>query len=56
VFDGLVTVLKNGRSWPIGTIWKVDWIANGTTEGLSITVAIPPVFEAYATFYERTES
>jgi hypothetical protein len=25
---------------------------NRTTDGLSITTAIPPVFEAYATFYE----
>jgi hypothetical protein len=56
VFDGLVTVFKDERSWSIGTIRKVDWIVNGTTEGPSITVAIPPVFEAYPTFYERTES
>ena len=52
VFDGLVMVSKDGRRWPIGTIREVDWIVNGTTEDLSITVAIPPVFEAYATFYE----
>jgi hypothetical protein len=51
-FDGLVMVSKDGRDWPIGTIRDVDWIVNGTTEGPSITVAIPPVFEAYATFYE----
>ena len=52
VFDGRVEALKDGRDWQIGTIREVDWIANGTTEGPSITTAIPPVFEAYATFYE----
>jgi hypothetical protein len=52
VFDGLVMVPKDGRCWPIGTIHEVDWIVNETTEDLSITVAIPPVFEAYATLYE----
>jgi hypothetical protein len=52
VFDGRVEAFKDGRSWPIGTTREVDWIVNGTTEGLSITVAIPPVFEAYASFYE----
>jgi hypothetical protein len=50
--DGLVKVFKDGRLWEIGTSRKVDWIVNGTTDGQSITVAIPPVFEAYATFYE----
>jgi hypothetical protein len=52
VFGGLVMVSKDGRNWQIGTTREVDWIVNGTTEGPSITVAIPPVFEAYATFYE----
>jgi hypothetical protein len=52
VFDGLVKVSKDGRSWQIGTISEVRWIANGTTGGLSITAAIPPVLETYATFYE----
>ena len=52
MFDGRVEAFKDGRSWPIGTTREVDWIVNGTTEGLSITVAIPPVFEAYASFYE----
>jgi hypothetical protein len=50
--DGLVKVFKDGRLWEIGTSRKVDWIVNGTTDGQSITVAIPPVFEAYASFYE----
>jgi hypothetical protein len=31
---------------------EVSWIANGTTGDLSITAAIPAVFEAYATCYE----
>jgi hypothetical protein len=52
VFDGPVEALKDGRSWQIGTTREVDWIVNRTTEGTSITSAIPPVFEAYATFYE----
>ncbi len=52
-FDGRVEVIKDGRSWRIGTSGDVAWISNQTTDGLSITLAIPPVFEAYATFYER---
>lgn len=44
-------VSKDGRTWQIGTAGDVDWIASRTTDGLSITVAIPPVFEAYATCY-----
>lgn len=52
VFDGLVMVSRDGRNWQLGTTREVDWIVNGTTEGPSITVAIPPVFEAYATLYE----
>ena len=43
---------KDTRSWQIGTAREVSWIANGTTGDLSITAAIPPVFEAYATCYE----
>lgn len=52
VFDGPVEAFKDGRSWPIGTTREVNWIVNRTTEGPSITVAIPPVFDAYVTFYE----
>jgi len=40
---------KDGRSWRIGDASDVAWIAAGTSTGLSITSAIPPVFEAYAT-------
>jgi hypothetical protein len=44
-------VTKDGRSWRIGTAADVAWIAGKTTAGFSITTAIPPVFDAYATFY-----
>ncbi|MDQ4037089.1 MAG: hypothetical protein M3313_01735 [Actinomycetota bacterium] len=42
---------KDGRSWRIGTASDVAWIAGQTRHGSSITVAIPPVFDAYATCY-----
>lgn len=48
---GLVDVTKDGRSWRIGTASDVAWLAGQTTHGFSITTAIPPVFDAYATFY-----
>ena len=35
--------------WRTGTQADVDWIASGTSMGQTITAAIPPVFEAYAT-------
>ncbi len=44
-------VTKDGRSWRIGTASDVAWLAGQTTHGFSITTAIPPVFDAYATFY-----
>jgi hypothetical protein len=40
---------KDGGNWRIGADAEVAWIANGTSVGLTITAAIPPVFEAYAT-------
>src|SRR6266700_770928 len=40
---------RDGRTWRIGTDAEVAWIANGTSMGRTITAAIPPVFEAYAT-------
>jgi hypothetical protein len=52
---GLMKAYRDGRSWQIGTIREVSWVANGTAEDTSITGAIPPVFEAYATFYEPDE-
>lgn len=44
-----VRLAKDGRTWRIGTDAEVAWIARGTSTGLAITAAIPPVFEAYAT-------
>lgn len=45
-------MVKDGRSWRIGTSAQIGWIANGTTVDPTITSAIPPVFAAYATFWE----
>lgn len=45
----MVGLAKDGRTWQIGTDAEVAWIANGTLIGRTITAAIPPVFEAYAT-------
>jgi hypothetical protein len=42
---------KDGRSWRIGTVEDVAWIAGHTIDGLTVNAAIPPRFEAYATFY-----
>lgn len=39
----------HGHSWRVGTDAEVAWIARGTSPGLAITAAIPPVFDAYAT-------
>jgi hypothetical protein len=47
-----VAVDKDGRSWRIGTANDVAWIAGHTIDGLTITNAIPPRFDAYATFYQ----
>jgi hypothetical protein len=44
-----LTAAKDGRAWRIGTTDDVAWIANATAIGATITAAIPPVFEAYAT-------
>jgi hypothetical protein len=40
---------RGGRTWRIGTDAEVAWIVGGTSTGLTIDAAIPPVFEAYAT-------
>ena len=45
----MVRRARDGSTWRIGTDAEVAWIANGTSSGLAITAAIPPVFEAYAT-------
>src|SRR6266851_4360077 len=48
----MVMRVRDGRAWPIGTDAEVAWIANGTSMGRTITAAIPPVFDAYATVVE----
>ncbi|WP_431876864.1 hypothetical protein [Micromonospora marina] len=48
-------VNKDGRHWRIGTAADVSWIAGHTTAGVSITTAIPPVFDAYATTYQTDQ-
>jgi hypothetical protein len=45
----MVKRARDGNTWRIGTDAEVAWIKNGTSAGLAITAAIPPVFEAYAT-------
>ena len=45
----MVRRAKDGSTWRIGTDAEVAWIANGTSTGRTITAAIPPVFDAYAT-------
>jgi hypothetical protein len=45
----MARLARDGRTWPLGTDVEVAWIANGTSIGRTITAAIPPVFEAYAT-------
>lgn len=45
----MVMKMRDGSRWRIGTSAEVAWIADATSAGLTITAAIPPVFEAYAT-------
>lgn len=45
----MVVRARDGGTWRIGTQADVAWITGGTSVGLTITSAIPPVFEAYAT-------
>lgn len=43
---------KDGRTWRIGTARDVEWLPGRTApHGHSVTVAIPPGYEAYATFH-----
>jgi hypothetical protein len=42
-------VVRDGRSWLLGTANDVEWIATATTVDRTITSAIPPAFDAYAT-------
>jgi len=48
----MVMRAMDGRAWRIGTDAEVAWISNGTGMGRTITAAIPPVFDAYATVVE----
>jgi hypothetical protein len=43
------TVIRDGRSWPLGRANDVEWITTATTIDGTISSAIPPVFDAYAT-------
>ncbi|MET9019560.1 hypothetical protein ABZV93_06230 [Actinopolymorpha sp. NPDC004070] len=45
----MVTRERDGRTWRIGTGADVMWIMRGTSVSRTITAAVPPVFEAYAT-------
>jgi hypothetical protein len=42
-------VIRDGADWLIGTEMEVAWINAATTIDFTITSAIPPVFDAYAT-------
>jgi hypothetical protein len=42
-------VLKDGRSWRLGTSADAAWIDEGTSAGTTITLAIPPIYESYCT-------
>jgi hypothetical protein len=42
-------VSRDGRAWRLGTSTEAAWINDGTSPGLSITYAIPPVFDCYCT-------
>ena len=44
-----MTASKDGQNWRIGTDADIAWIREGTTVGLTITSAIPALFDAYAT-------
>jgi hypothetical protein len=41
--------VRDGRAWRIGSDVDVAWIADDTPPGRTITAAIPPIFDAYAT-------
>jgi hypothetical protein len=54
-FNEVVEIAKDGQSWRIGTNAQIGWIANGTSIDQTITSAIPPVFAAYATFWQSDD-
>lgn len=47
--DVPLTRVKDAQSWRIGSDADVAWIRAATVVGLTITSAIPPIFDAYAT-------
>ena len=44
-----LVIARDSSSWRIGTDADVGWIVADTSASRTITAAIPPVFEAYAT-------
>jgi hypothetical protein len=52
----MVRLVRDGKAWRIGTDADVAWITDGTSVGRTITAAIPPVFEAYATAVVPSET
>ena len=48
--DAMLTdVTRDGQIWRLGTAEDVAWITGNTPPGTSITSAVPPVFDGYAT-------
>jgi hypothetical protein len=45
----MVERMRDDRAWRIGTEAEVAWITCGWSRGRTISVAVPPVFEDYAT-------
>jgi hypothetical protein len=52
----MISVARDGSTWRIGTDAEIAWIADGTSISRTITSAVPPVFEAYATVVLPDES
>ncbi len=42
------TVVKDNRTWRVGTQAEVDWISTNTAAGHAIGSVLPPGFDAYA--------
>lgn len=40
---------RDGQTWPVGDATTAGWIRDGTRVGLTISSAIPLVFQSYAT-------
>ncbi|MGH9063900.1 MAG: hypothetical protein ACRD0L_08050 [Acidimicrobiales bacterium] len=45
----MVRRVRDGSTWRIGTDAEVAWIVKDRSAGRTITAAIPPIFDAYAT-------